>query len=173
MTYQGPLLIKEPELRWPIVLTAAFITAVIAILVAALYYVAMPRPTVDPYDVSQLEAPLRAGDPEFEHSRHQIAVDALLGIEKVHPFNNLAVEMTGSIKNNTGRTINGLEIRGAVLDHEDAIVRDRRIVVIPNRQTVLEPDETIKVRILLENISKDSDRARLTLEVTGLRFAQS
>ena len=41
MTYRGPRLIAEPELRWPIVLLAAAITALLAILTAALYYVAM------------------------------------------------------------------------------------------------------------------------------------
>jgi len=40
-TYRGPMLIAEPELRWPIVLLAAAITALLAILTAALYYVAM------------------------------------------------------------------------------------------------------------------------------------
>jgi hypothetical protein len=52
-------------------------------------------------------------------------------------------------------------------------IRERTVVVIPAQQTVLEPDEAIKVRILLENINKDSDRARLMLEVTGLSFAES
>ena len=38
--YRGPILIEEPELRWPIVLLAAAITALLAILTAGLYYVA-------------------------------------------------------------------------------------------------------------------------------------
>ena len=41
MTYRGPMLIAEPKLRWPIVLLAAVITALLAILAAGLYYVAM------------------------------------------------------------------------------------------------------------------------------------
>jgi hypothetical protein len=39
MSYQGPMLIKEPELRWPIVLLAALITAVIALLVVVVLWV--------------------------------------------------------------------------------------------------------------------------------------
>ena len=39
--YRGPTLIKEPELRWPIVLLAASITALLAGLTAVLYYVAV------------------------------------------------------------------------------------------------------------------------------------
>ena len=48
MSYQGPILIREPELRWPIVLLAAMATAVIALLAAVLYYVAMTQPALNP-----------------------------------------------------------------------------------------------------------------------------
>lgn len=172
MAYQG-LLVKEPKLRWRIVLAATIITAGIALVVAMLYYMAITRPAVSSYKVPHLETALRAGNPEFERVRHQIAVGSLIGTEKIHPFNNLAVEMTGTIKNNTGRALNGLEMRAVVLDRDAAAVRERTVAVIPAQQTVLEPDEAIKVRILLENINKDSDRARLMLEVTGLSFAES
>ena len=43
-------------------------------------------------------------------------------------------------------------------------------MIIPLRQTALEPGEAIGVRVLLENISKDSERADMLLEVTGVRF---
>ena len=39
--YRGPKLIAEPELRWPIVILAAVITALLALLTAGLYYLAM------------------------------------------------------------------------------------------------------------------------------------
>ena len=39
MAYQGPMLIKEPELRWPIVLLASTITAMIALVAAIMHYV--------------------------------------------------------------------------------------------------------------------------------------
>jgi len=173
MTYQG-VLIKEPKLRWPIVLTAAIITAAIALVVAMLYYMAMTGPAARSYQVvPQLETALRVGNPEFEQVRHQIAIEPLMGTEKIHPFNSLAVEITGTIKNKTGRTLKGLEMRAAVLDRDEAAVRERTVVIIPAQQTVLEPDEAIKVRVLLENINKDSDRARLMLEVTGVSFAES
>lgn len=38
--YRGPTLIAEPELRWPILILAAVITALLAIFAAGLYYVA-------------------------------------------------------------------------------------------------------------------------------------
>jgi hypothetical protein len=48
MSYQGPILIREPELQWPIIVLAAFVTAVIALLAGVLYYTALNQPYVNP-----------------------------------------------------------------------------------------------------------------------------
>ena len=168
MSYQGPMLIREPELRWPIVILAALLTAVIALLTAGIHYVTQPMVTsnVEP----RLERALYTGHPEFEQFREHIVIEQLVGNEKVHPLNNLAVEITALVKNDTGRKISGLEMRGAIRDAQNSVVRERTIVVIPARQTILEADEAINVRILLESIDKDSDRAHPMMEVTGIRF---
>lgn len=39
--YRRPTLIAEPKLRWPILILAAVITALLAMVTAGLYYVAM------------------------------------------------------------------------------------------------------------------------------------
>ena len=168
MSYQGPMLIREPELRWPIVMVAALVTTVIAVLAAGIYYVT--QPIVTPNVAPALERALYTGQPEFEQFREQIVIEQVVGKEKVHPLNNLAVEITAVVKNNTGRKISGLEMRGAIRDAQNSVVRERTVVVIPARQTILEPDEAINVRILLESIDKDSDRAHAAMEVTGIRF---
>jgi hypothetical protein len=87
-----------------------------------------------------------------------------------HPFNDTAVEMTATVRNTVGRTISGLEMRGAVLDAQSSRLRERIVVVIPARQTALEPDEAINVRIPLEGISPDADSAGVLMEVTGVHF---
>ena len=162
------MLIREPELRWPIVMLAALLTTAIALLAAGVYHVT--HPIVSPNVGPRLETALYTGQPEFEQFREQIAIEQLVGNEKVHPLNNLAAEITAVVKNNTDRTISGLEMRGAILNSQNSTVRERTVVVIPARQTILEADEAINVRILLENIDKDSDRAYAVMEVTGIRF---
>jgi hypothetical protein len=173
IAYRGPILIAEPELRWPIVVLAAAITALLAILTAGLYYVAMTKHDVNSYTEPRLERALQPGEAEFEEFRHHIAIEQLVGVEKVHPFDTLAVAMTATVRNNTGRTISGLELRGAILDRNSSSVRERTVVVIPVRQKILESGEAINTRILLESIDKDSDRAHLVLEVTAMRFDES
>lgn len=168
MSYQGPMLIREPELRWPIVMLAALLTAAIALLAAGMHYVT--QPIVTPNVAPALERALYIGQPEFEQFREQIVIEQLVGKEKVHPLNNLAVEITALVRNNTGRKISGLEMRGAIRDAQNSTVRERTVVVIPARQTILEADEAINVRILVESIDKDSDRAHAVMEVTGIRF---
>lgn len=168
MSYQGPMLIREPEIRWPIVMVAALVTTVIAVLAAGIYYVT--QLIVTPNVAPALERALYTGQPDFEQFREQIVIEQVVGKEKVHPLNNLAVEITAVVKNNTGRKINGLEMRGAIRDARNSTVRERTVVVIPTRQTILEPDEAIHVRILLESIDKDSDRAHAVMEVTAIRF---
>ena len=72
------MLIREPELRWPIVMLAALLTAAIALLAAGIYYVT--QPIVTPNDEPGLERALYTGQPEVEQFREQIL------IEKVHPL---------------------------------------------------------------------------------------
>jgi len=164
------MLIKEPELRWPIVLLAALMTAVIALLVVVMHYVASTSSLTDTSSSQRVEWMLQPGQPDFDQLKRQIAVEQVLGNKKVHPFNNLAVEVTALVRNQTGRTINGLEMRGAILDTTNATLRERTVAVIPGQQTALENDEAINVRILLEGIQRDSDRSHAVLEVTGITF---
>ena len=49
MSYKGPTLIKEPELRWPIVVLAGIFTTLIALLVTVLYYLVMTQPYLNPH----------------------------------------------------------------------------------------------------------------------------
>jgi len=170
MSYQGPILIREPELRWPIVLLAAIITAAIALVAAGMQYLALTQPYSNSYSQPRLEESLRAGNPDFDTLREKILVEHLVGVEKKHPFSDLGIELTATVTNKTARTITGMELRAAIVDSHYSLVRERTVVIITERQTVLEPNETMNVRILIENLDPDSERRHLSLDVTALRF---
>lgn len=137
MSYQGPILIREPELRWPIVMLAAIITAAIALMAAGMQYFARTQPYLHSYSQPQLEESLRVGNPDFEPLREKVLVENLVGVEKVHPFNGLAVELNATVTNNTGITITGMELRGAIVDSRGLLVRERTAVVIPANKRCL------------------------------------
>jgi hypothetical protein len=170
MSYQAPMLIREPNLRWPIYLLAAIITALLVLLLAGILHLSVTQPFASSPNEPRLERATRSGAPEFEHWREQIVVEQLVAMEAPYPFDDTAVEMNAIVRNTTGRTISGLEMRGAVLDAQSSPVRERTVIVIPARQTALEPDEAINVRILLGGISRDADRAGILMEVTGVHF---
>jgi len=75
-----------------------------------------------------------------------------------------------TVRNFTGRTIDGLEMRAAVVDHQNQVVRDRTLVVIPGRRDELGPNKTMSVGINVEGFTDTDDRANIKMEVTGFRF---
>ncbi len=166
MSYQGPMLIREPDLRWPIYLMAALITA--ALVIAGIMLYEMSRPSTYLSIEPQLESALRPGAAEFEELRGGIVVEQPVVMEKLHPMNERVIELTSTVRNNTGHTIRGLEMRGAVLDAQSAVLRERTVVVIPTRQTALEHEEAIRVRILLESPNPEGEQVGVLMEVTGV-----
>lgn len=170
MSYQGPMLIREPELRWPLILVAAVITTLLLLLMAGALRLAQTQPSVSPAVEHRLEGALRPETQGFEQFRERIVVEQLAAIEAPRPLGDLAVEVNATVRNNTGRALDGLEMRGAVLDARRSALRERTVVIVPARQTVLEPGEAIDVRVLLEGISPEVERAGVSMEVTGVRF---
>ena len=108
---------------------AAVITMIIALGAAGLQFLAMTQP-VNSDSGPRLESALRPGEPQFEQVREQIEIAQLLGVEQVYPFNSLAVDLRGTVRNNTERTITGLEMRGSIVDAQNSTVRQRT----PDRQ---------------------------------------
>lgn len=170
MSYQGPMLIREPELRWPLILVAAVITTLLMLVMAGVLHLAQTRPAVRPTVEPRLEGALRPEMPGFEHLREKIVVEQLVATEAPRPLGDLAVEINATVRNATGRALSGLEMRGAVLDAQRSALRERTVIVVPTRQTALEPGEAMGVRILLEGIRPEAERAGVLMEVTGVRF---
>lgn len=166
MSYQGPMLIREPDLRWPVYLMAALITAALVIAGGILYE--MSRPSTSLRIEPRLEGALRPGSAEFDDLSGRVMVEQPVAMERLNPANERAVELTSTVRNNTGRTIRGLEMRGAVLDAQNAVLRERTVVIIPARQAALEPEEAISVRIFLEDFNPEAERGGALMEVTGV-----
>jgi hypothetical protein len=145
---------------------AALITA--ALVIAGIMLYQMSRPSTYLRIEPQLKGAMRPGAAEFEELRGGILVEKPVGMEKLHPMNDRIIELTSTVRNNTGHTIRGLEMRGAVFDARSAVLRERTVVIIPARQTALEPEETISVRILLEDLNPEAERAGVLMEVTGV-----
>lgn len=119
-----------------------------------------------------LAGALRAGAREFDEYRDRIVIGQPRATVASHTNNN-ALELIATVRNDTGRVIKGLEVRGSVVDHEGRPVSERIAVIIPTQQTVIEPNEEINARLLLEDIRPEATRASVRLEVTGVLWERT
>jgi hypothetical protein len=167
MSFQEPKIVEEtkPDAR------TYFLSAILGLLifatVAAFYYWQQGQPIT--LRAERLENGLRAGSPDFDKYRDQLLVEGARATTSTRSLSNIVVELTATIKNRTGRNINGLEIRGILVDRMGSSVGERTVVMIPARQTVLKPDETVEVLIPLEGIKPDANRSNIRMEITGLK----
>jgi hypothetical protein len=169
MSFQEPRLVREARPKAKVYLLATIVALVIAGVVVTLYYREWNRVATPPPE-PRLENALRAGDQEFEQNRERILVEGLKATQSTRALGDIVMELTATVKNATGRALSGLEMRGAVVDAQSAPVGERTVIIVPAQQATLKPDESVSVRVLIEGIKPEADRANLRLETTGLRF---
>ena len=170
MSYQGSVLIREPELRWPVILAAGIITSFIVLMLTGIVHLTLPKSSARTVAQPQLVGARRPGMPEFEQLREKIIVEQLTAAEAPGPPSDFAGEMNATVRNTTDRTLSGLEMRGLIVEVQMSVVRERSVVVIPSRQTALEPGEAIRVHILLDDVRPDDSRSGVLMEVTAIRI---
>jgi len=149
------------------------VVAIAAALVIAVFFYFLLRASntggsADPV----LEGAIRAGSPEWEQYHSKIFLDEPEADEAKRALGDIVMNLQTTIRNFTGRTLNGLEIRGAVVDHQGKAVKERTMVMIPIRQLELEPNRTMAVAVRLEGMKESDDRANIWMEVTGFKFKQ-
>lgn len=117
-----------------------------------------------------LEGAIRPGSPEFDQYQSKIVLDSPEADEAKRALGDIVMNLQTTVRNFTGRTISGLEIKAAVVDHQGKPVKERTMVVIPTRQTQLEPNKTMTVAVRLEGMTDADDRANIRMEVAGFKF---
>ena len=153
---------EEKSRRTLIIFVAAFAAA----FIAAFFYLLL-RNTATPTPPPTLAGAIRAGSPDFEKYKKLIVLDEIEADEAKRALGDTVMTLHATVRNFTGRTITGLEIKGAVVDHDGKPVKERTTVVIPTRQAELDPNKTMKASIMLEGFTDSDDRANIKMEVTG------
>ena len=142
------------------------IAVVAAILIGGFFYLLL-RSSASGNQSPRLANAVRAGAPDFEKYQKLIALDEPEADEAKRALGDMVMTLQTTVRNFTGRTITGLEIKGAVVDHDGRAVKERTLVMIPGRQSELEPNKTMKVSMILEGFADSDDRANIKMEVTG------
>jgi hypothetical protein len=155
-----------------------FIVAAIigVLLIAGLFTYIKTRPAPPPYTgppQQHLEAAIRPGSPEFEQIKERLVVDEPEATEGGRVVGDIVMTLKTIVRNFTGRTITGLEVRAAVVDLNGKPVKERYVIVIPNvakNITELENNKTLPVAVTIEGFSKSDVRANIQMEVAGVKF---
>lgn len=155
--------IPEDKSRRTLIIVFAIVAAV---LIGGFFYLLL-RKTVAPTPPATLQGAIRPGSADWDKYNKLIVLDEQEADEAKRALGDTVMSLHATVRNLTGRTLNGLEIKGAVVDHDGRSVKERTIVVIPGRQAELEPNKTMKVALMLEGFSDSDDRANIKLEVTG------
>ena len=154
---------REERDRSRLVIYAA-VALVALLLVAGLAYLAS-RPSQKPGE-ERLAGAVRPGSPDWPGNKLVVDFDpdenATIG---ANALGNYVVTMKPTVRNFTGRTVNGLEFRAAGLDLKGNVIRERTYVT----EEEIETNKTASPAIGL-NFPSDNRPAQLKLELTGVRF---
>lgn len=150
------------------------VAIVAAIVIAAVFYVLMRISSGGNTTPDSLQGAIRAGSPQFEEYKSKIVLDAPEAQEAKRALGDVWMSLSTVARNFTGKTLNGLEIRAAVVDYEGKPVKERTVVVIPTRQNPeLAPNKTLPVTIALDGMKDTDARANIRMEVVGFRFKEA
>jgi hypothetical protein len=153
---------EDKSRRTLIIVVAAFAAA----FIAAFFYLLM-RNVAAPSPPPTLAGATRAGSADWEKYSKLIVLDEKEADEAKRALGDTVMTLHAIVRNFTGRTISGLEIHAAVVDHDGKPVKERTVVVIPGRQSELDPNKTMKVSVMLEGFTDSDDRANIRMEMTG------
>lgn len=169
MTNQNSSLIQGSNQRSNTSFASVLFAGAVLIALLAFFYAQRYRTAAPPERHATKEF-LRAGLPGFEQYRRLINVEGVKATQSSWEPGVIVTELTAVVRNSTGQTISELEMRGVVFNERGEPVGERTVSVIPEQQVSLEPNGTMKARILIEGIPRRAHRKGIDMEVTGVRF---
>ena len=153
--------------------TLIIVVAVIAaIVIAGLFYGLMRLSGRSTATEQTLQAAIREGSPQFEEQRKNILLDEPEATEAKRALGDIVMSLQTTVRNLTGKTLTGLEVRAAVVDYQGKPVKQRAVVVVPTRQPELAPNKTMQVNVLLDGFRETDARANIKMEVSAFKFKE-
>jgi len=141
------------------------------VLIAAAIFAMSFRPSMEDQMASILEGSFREGSPEFERLTKDIIISTdPRTVQSPNAFGKISMFITGNIRNKGTNVINGLEVNVAVVDQFNAVLREKRVLVVPTQRERLSPEDTIPITLSLDGFDKNDDRANIRWKVTAIRI---
>ncbi len=152
------------------VLLAAMLIAVL--LVAGGIWLWSFQPTIEEQKQQALEGAHLEGSPEFENYTKEIIIstDTNRTIESPTGLGTISMMIHSDIRNKGDKTVNGLQVKVSVVDRFNEVIKEKKVMVVPNQVGKLSLNETIHVAVPMDGFNKEADRANVRWKVTGIRF---
>ena len=154
--------------------TLVIVVAIAAAVVIAIFFYVLMRASSGGGGATEptLEAAIREGSPQFEEYKSKIYLEEPDATEAKRALGDIVMTLTTTVRNLTGKTLNGLEIRASVVDYEGKPVKQRSVVVIPTRLGELPPNKTMPVNVMLDGMKDTDARANIKMEVAAFKFKE-
>jgi hypothetical protein len=147
--------------------------AVVAILlIAGVGWLFTLQPTAEEKKQKAMEGSHLEGSLEFEKYTNNIVINTDMNSTMESPtgLGTIAMAIHGDIRNRGEKAINGLEVKVGVIDKFNKVIKEKKLMVVPNQIERLNPQETIHVVVPMDGFKKDDDRANVRWKVTAIRF---
>lgn len=148
------------------------IIGIVAIGAVLLYL--STKPSEDEQVAQILKGSYHEGSPEFADLTKDIIISTDLDktVESPTGLGTISMWISGNIHNKGNKVINGLEVSVWVVTQFKEKLKEKRVLVIPRQQAVLNPGETIPITLTLDGFDKNDDRADIRWKVTAIRVQQ-
>jgi len=147
---------------------------VAALLIVGLVFYLKKRPEPQQATAAadqKLEGGFRAGSPEFEKYRQYIQLDEPEAEEQESLAGGLSMTLVTTVRNFSGQTVTGLEVKGTVVDLQGKPIKDRTMIVIPSAGlTELENNKTARIKVTIPGFRKEDVRANIKMDITAVKL---
>ena len=153
--------------RTLIIAVAIAAAVVIAIIFGFLMWAVSSGPSAG----VTLQGAVRQGNPEFGKYAPNIVLDEPEGFEAKRALGDLTMTLRTTVRNLTGKTVTGLEIKGSVVDYEGKPVKEKTLIFVPSeRAQELLPNKTMQAQMMLDGMKDTDPRAQIKMEVVGFKI---
>lgn len=141
------------------------------VIVAAIVSLIALKPSSQEARDQALEGAYREGTPEFAAYTKKIIAqtDENRTTQSPTGMGTIVMSIGGSIRNITGKTLTGLELKVGVVDSFGKVLKEKDVLVIPRQAEKLENNQSLPVQVLIEGFGKDDDRANIRWKVTAIK----
>ncbi len=152
------------------ILIGALTFGILAVLVA-IALLSM-KPSATQVEQEALEGAFREGTPEFANYTKKIVAQTEEDRTTKSPtaMGTIVMSIGGTIRNFTGKTLTGLELKVGVVDSFNTVLKEKTVLVIPKRQENLDNNQTMPVQVTIEGFDPKADLANIRWKVTAIKI---